>query len=79
MSSTELHDASRDGVVGTVGMHFEVQVILMSDVDWAKQFYQRLGWRLDHDVAPLDGLRIVQFTVADLAISEKQLSGWGYP
>jgi hypothetical protein len=28
----------------------------------SKQFYQRLGWRLDDDVAPLDGLRIVQFT-----------------
>jgi hypothetical protein len=26
-------------------------------------FYERLGWRLDDDVAPLDGLRIVQFTL----------------
>ena len=34
----------------------------MSDVDRAKKFYERLGWRLDDDVAPLDGLRIVQFT-----------------
>ena len=34
----------------------------MSDVDRSKGFYQRLGWRLDDDVAPLDGLRIVQFT-----------------
>ena len=34
----------------------------MSDVDRSKQFYQRLGWRLDADDAPLDGLRIVQFT-----------------
>ena len=25
----------------------------MSDVDRSKQFYQRLGWRLDDDVAPL--------------------------
>jgi hypothetical protein len=60
-------------------MHFEVQVIPVSDVDWAKQFCQRRSWRLDDDVAPLDGLRIVQFTAADLAISEEQLSGWGYP
>jgi hypothetical protein len=30
--------------------------------DRSKQFYQRLGWRLDDDVAPLEGLRIVQFT-----------------
>jgi hypothetical protein len=32
------------------------------DVDRARGFYERLGWRLDDDVAPLDGLRIVQFT-----------------
>jgi len=30
--------------------------------DRSKQFYQRLGWRFNSDVAPLDGLRIVQFT-----------------
>ena len=33
----------------------------MSDVNRVKQFCQRLGWQLDDDVAPLDGLRIVQF------------------
>jgi catechol 2,3-dioxygenase-like lactoylglutathione lyase family enzyme len=43
-------------------MKLEVQIIPVSDVDRAKQFYQRLGWRLDDDVAPPDGLRIVQFT-----------------
>ncbi len=43
-------------------MHLEIQVIPVSDVDRAKEFYARLGWRLDDDVAPLDGLRIVQFT-----------------
>ena len=34
----------------------------MSDVDRSKEFYERLGWRLDADDAPMDGLRIVQFT-----------------
>ena len=43
-------------------MKFEVQVIPVSDVDRAKAFYERLGWRLDDDVAPMEGLRIVQFT-----------------
>jgi len=62
MSSTEVHSQSRDASVGKVDMHLEVQVIPVSDVDRAKQFYQRLGWRFDDDVAPLDGLRIVQFT-----------------
>jgi catechol 2,3-dioxygenase-like lactoylglutathione lyase family enzyme len=40
----------------------EVQIIPVSDVDRAKAFYQSLGWRLDADDAPLEGLRIVQFT-----------------
>ncbi|HEY8718966.1 VOC family protein [Pengzhenrongella sp.] len=43
-------------------MNLEVHVIPVSDVDRAKGFYERLGWRLDEDVAPFDGLRIVQFT-----------------
>jgi catechol 2,3-dioxygenase-like lactoylglutathione lyase family enzyme len=41
----------------------------VSDVDKAKEFYQRLGWRLDDDVAPMDGLRIVQFTPPGSAAS----------
>jgi catechol 2,3-dioxygenase-like lactoylglutathione lyase family enzyme len=45
-----------------VAMNLEVDVIPVSDIDRSKQFYQRLGWRLDADDAPLDGLRIVQFT-----------------
>jgi catechol 2,3-dioxygenase-like lactoylglutathione lyase family enzyme len=50
-------------------MHLEVEIIPVSDVDRSKQFYQRLGWRLDDDVAPLDGLRIVQFTPPGSAAS----------
>jgi catechol 2,3-dioxygenase-like lactoylglutathione lyase family enzyme len=41
----------------------------VSDVDRAKEFYAGLGWRLDDDVAPLDGLRIVQFTPPGSAAS----------
>ena len=62
MSATEAHNGSRDAAVGNVDMHLEVQIIPVSDVDRAKKFYERLGWRLDDDVAPMDGLRIVQFT-----------------
>jgi len=62
MGATEVKKASRDPAVGNVDMHLEVDIIPVSDVDRAKEFYQRLGWRLDDDVAPLDGLRIVQFT-----------------
>src|SRR5271165_6283577 len=43
-------------------MKLEVVVIPVSDVDRAKKFYTRLGWRLDADF-PLDnGFRVVQFT-----------------
>ena len=62
MSATEVANASLEAAAGNFGMHLEVQIIPVSDVDRAKQFYQRLAWRLDSDVAPLDGLRIVQFT-----------------
>jgi catechol 2,3-dioxygenase-like lactoylglutathione lyase family enzyme len=69
MSATEASSASRDAAVGHVDMHLEIQVIPVSDVDRAKEFYTRLGWRFDDDVAPLDGLRIVQFTPPGSAAS----------
>ena len=62
MSITEARGASPDARVGEVDMKLEIHVIPVSDVDRSKQFYERLGWRLDDDAAPLDGLRIVQFT-----------------
>ena len=34
----------------------------VSDVDRAKAFYESLGWRLDIDIEPGEGVRIVQFT-----------------
>jgi predicted enzyme related to lactoylglutathione lyase len=42
-------------------MLMEVVVIPVSDVDRAKEFYERLGWRLDADVASGE-LRLLQFT-----------------
>src|SRR3989442_2842868 len=62
MSTTEAQTASPDPRVGKVDMKLEVHVIPVSDVDRAKQFYESLGWRLDDDVAPIEGLRNVQFT-----------------
>ena len=60
---------SSTGARSSVDMHLEVDIIPVSNVDRSKQFYQRLGWRLDQDVAPLDGLRIVQFTPPGSAAS----------
>jgi len=48
--------------VGGVDTKLEVVVIPVSDVERAKQFYARLGWRLDADFAFDNGFRIVQYT-----------------
>jgi len=45
-----------------VDMKLEVVVIPVSGVDRAKEFYGRLGWRLDADFPFDNGVRIVQFT-----------------
>jgi len=45
-----------------VDMKFEVVVIPVSDVDLAKEFYGRLGWRLDADYDNGKDFRVVQFT-----------------
>jgi catechol 2,3-dioxygenase-like lactoylglutathione lyase family enzyme len=43
-------------------LKLEVVVIPVSDVDRAKHFYSRLGWRLDADFPVGDAFRVVQFT-----------------
>jgi catechol 2,3-dioxygenase-like lactoylglutathione lyase family enzyme len=48
--------------VGSVDTKLEVIVIPVSDVDRAKEFYGRLGWRLDADRAVGDSFRLIQFT-----------------
>lgn len=46
-----------------VDMKLEVVVIPVANVDRAKDFYARLGWRLDADFASDDGYyRVIQFT-----------------
>ena len=62
MSATGVSGVTGEANARRVDMKLENQIIPVSDVDRAKGFYERLGWRLDDDVAPLDGLRIVQFT-----------------
>jgi catechol 2,3-dioxygenase-like lactoylglutathione lyase family enzyme len=43
-------------------MRLEVVVIPVSDVDRAKQFYTKLGWRLDAEFVAGPDFRIIQFT-----------------
>jgi catechol 2,3-dioxygenase-like lactoylglutathione lyase family enzyme len=43
-------------------MKLEVVVIPVSDVDRAKEFYGKLGWRLDADYDSGKDFRVIQFT-----------------
>jgi catechol 2,3-dioxygenase-like lactoylglutathione lyase family enzyme len=61
MSATQVSSDDAGGPA-TVATNLEVIVISVSDVDRAKEFYGRLGWRLDADVAAGDELRLIQFT-----------------
>ena len=54
---------------GPVNLKLEIHIVPVNDVDRAKGFYQQLGWRLDDDVSPMEGLRIVQFTPPGSATS----------
>jgi catechol 2,3-dioxygenase-like lactoylglutathione lyase family enzyme len=45
-----------------MNLKLEVVIIPVSDVDRAKAFYEKLGWRLDGDFANNDGWRVIQFT-----------------
>ena len=63
MSMTETRsDASATADEKHVDLKLEVVVIPVSDVDRAKEFYGRLGWRLDADFAFDNAFRVVQFT-----------------
>jgi catechol 2,3-dioxygenase-like lactoylglutathione lyase family enzyme len=64
MSSVEVSSESAAGAppVNAGEFRLEVVVLPVSDVDRAKEFYGRLGWRLDADVARGEDLRLVQFT-----------------
>ena len=54
MSTNEVHsnDAARNAGVARIDMKLEVVVIPVSDVDRAKAFYERIGWRLNIDAPP---------------------------
>jgi len=48
--------------VAITDMKFEIVVIPVSDVDRAKGFYEKLGWRLDADYDNGKDFRVIQFT-----------------
>src|SRR5580698_782188 len=51
-----------DAGVARVDMKFEVSIVPVSDVDRAKEFYTKLGWRLDDDIVDGTDFRVVQLT-----------------
>jgi len=57
-----LSDVQSGSSAKTIDVRFEVVVIPVADVDRSKQFYAKMGWRLDADFRFDNGFRIVQFT-----------------
>ena len=64
MSTTDVQGNETTGItsVRNVDLKLEAVVIPVADVDRAKEFYERLGWRLDADFGFDNGFRVVQFT-----------------
>src|ERR1700678_1729765 len=56
------NNATSDERLARIDLKLEAIVIPVSDVDRAKEFYGRLGWRLDADFPFDNGFRVVQFT-----------------
>src|SRR3984885_7654993 len=55
-------NATSDQEPAQVDMKFEIVVIPVSDVDRAKEFYEKLGWRLDADYDNGKDFRVTQLT-----------------
>jgi catechol 2,3-dioxygenase-like lactoylglutathione lyase family enzyme len=58
----QANEAASEASFAKVDMKFEIVVIPVSDVDRAKDFYARLGWRLDADYDNGNDFRVIQFT-----------------
>ncbi|MGA8675253.1 MAG: VOC family protein [Candidatus Acidiferrales bacterium] len=61
-TASSFKQQKQDAGVARVDMKFEVSLIPVSDVDRAKEFYTKLGWRLDDDIVMGDDFRVVQLT-----------------
>jgi catechol 2,3-dioxygenase-like lactoylglutathione lyase family enzyme len=66
-SSDARADTIQEAAMSTTTVHrndmkFEIVVIPVSDVDRAKEFYGRLGWRLDAEFVGGEDFRVIQFT-----------------
>ena len=62
MTVTDTGGAAKSPNSRGIELKLEIVVIPVSDVDRAKAFYAKLGWRLDADFASDDDYRVIQFT-----------------
>jgi catechol 2,3-dioxygenase-like lactoylglutathione lyase family enzyme len=64
MSPNEVRslDAAANAGLTRIDMKLEVVIIAVSDVDRAKAFYERIGWRFNFDRSAGDDFRLVQYT-----------------
>jgi catechol 2,3-dioxygenase-like lactoylglutathione lyase family enzyme len=54
--------SNNDASIAKIDMKLEIVVIPVSDVERAKEFYAKLGWRLDADFDNGKDFRVIQFT-----------------
>lgn len=60
--AVRINNQASDVGVARVDMKFEIVVIPVADIDRAKEFYAKLGWRLDADFDSGKDFRVIQFT-----------------
>ena len=58
-------------------MKLEIVVIPVSDVDRAKAFYTKLGWRVGDDIVNGDNFRAVQLTPPNSAVRSRLAKEYG--
>ena len=59
-------------------MKLELVPVPVSDVDLAKAFYvDKVGFHLDHDVNPGNGMRVVQLTPPGIGLLDRHREGHG--
>jgi catechol 2,3-dioxygenase-like lactoylglutathione lyase family enzyme len=61
-TASSIKEQKHDAGVARVDMKLEVSIIPVTDVDRAKEFYTKLGWRLDDDIVMGNDFRVIQFT-----------------
>ena len=64
MNTSEVRRSETNTVANAARVDWKIEVVVIpvADADRAKEFYARLGWRLDADFHFDNGFRVIQFT-----------------